>query len=188
MVETVTAAVVGSAVLIGTLTIFLATASSWARGQTRIFVENDARVAVDGITNQLMDAMRVTVDADGKGLTYEVPTRDANGNIAFTFPGPALGDGVQRRIFYRVVTTPKGPEGQIVHVDNRGTRILARNVVLSDPAVGDATYRPFTANIGTTANGLTVLLVVRQESSTGKTYYGRRRETVQLRNVPHLTH
>lgn len=185
--EALVASVISASVLLGVLTVFLMTMSSWALGQSRIVMENTARTGTDAIAQQIQGAMRLTVDADKRGLTFELPQRDANGNVRFVFPGPTLGDGLNRRIFYRTVTINGQTVGQIVLQEGATIRVLARNVSLKDPDTGN-NINLFEPNVGGSQTGLTITCIVEATSVNGAKTYGRQRETVYLRNIPRRTY
>lgn len=161
------------AVAVGT---FLTGMVSWARGQGRIDAEGGSQRAVREISQTLREAMAVTVDADGKGLSYRMPALDANGNYTI----PITWDGITRRIAYS--------NGQIVASGGAADRVLCKGVILTDPqsSGGTAAYAPFTAGSGTITRSLNVMIVSQRAADRDKTATSRSRETIYLRNIPDL--
>lgn len=175
MIEVTVAAVIGTMVLGTALTLFIAGAGMWVHGSEMVEAEGQSRQAIRVITDQLRQAMVVTVDNDGQGLTYRLPTRDGTTGI---FQAPATWDGVSRRIFHQ--------NGEIRLQDGASTRTICRNVVLQDPDNANANYRIFTVPNIAIFREVSVQVVTRRIRQ-GRTYLGRKRETVYLRNIPKLT-
>lgn len=175
MVEVVTSAVIGTMVLGAALTIFIAGAGMWVRGGEMMETEVQSRQAVRVIANALREAMVVTVDADGQGVTYRLPTRLPDG----TFQAPAVWDGVSRRIFHS--------SGNIRLTDGVGTRTITRNVILTDPDNANAAYQLFVPGAGTVVRQVTIKIVCRRTLPNSVVYLGRKRETIFLRNIPQVT-
>mgnify|MGYP001440992990 FL=1 len=174
MVEVSVAAVIGTMVLGTALTLFVAGAGMWVHGSEMVEAEGQSRQAIRVITDQLRQAMVVAVDANGQGATYRLPTRDASG----IFSSPPVWDGVTRRIFHN--------SGSIVIQEGAASRTICRNVVLQDPDNGGANYRIFTTPPTAIFREVSVRVVTRRIAQ-GRTYLGRKRETVYLRNIPKLT-
>lgn len=172
IVEVATAAVISTMVLGAAITLFIAGAGMWVRGGEMMETEVQSRQAVRVIATNLREAMQVTVDADGQGVTYRLPTRLSDG----TFRAPAVWDGVTRRIFHN--------NGSIRLTDNGGTRTITRNVILTDPDNGNAAYRIFVPGSGTVVREITIRVVCRRTLPNGIVYLGRKRETIFLRNIP----
>ncbi|MCG9896312.1 MAG: hypothetical protein MH204_12640, partial [Fimbriimonadaceae bacterium] len=157
------------------LTIFIAGAGAWIRGSEMIDAETNSKQAVRVISDQLRQAMMVTVDNNGQGLTYRIPTRTSDG----TFSAPPVWDNVSRRIFLQ--------NGNIVLQEGTATRTIVRGVITTDPENGNASYQIFTPGAGSIVRDVTVFVVTRRNLSQGRTVSGRKREVVYLRNIPRIT-
>ena len=150
--------------------------ASWVRGESRIQAESQSQRAVRIISQELREAMMVSVDPDGTGLSYRLPTRDSSG----TFTVPTTWDGVTRRIELR--------GDNLVVVGAQSERIIARNVsrtdFTQDPPVA---YQIFTPGAGAVTRQLVVTIVCQTNSYRTKNSVSRTRETVFLRNIPELS-
>ncbi|HLK13753.1 MAG TPA: hypothetical protein VKT78_03025 [Fimbriimonadaceae bacterium] len=178
LVEMVLALSLTALVFFVGISTFLLGMSSWYRGNNRMSVEGSTEHAVRKIAMTLRTAMSVTVDSNGKGLSYRLPAVDGTG----TFISPATWDGVNRRIEL---------DGTSMYIkgDNLANVDICDNVVLTDPlsSGGNQSYRIFTAGAGTITRSLTVMLVSQQNSYNSSTpVSGRHRETIYLRNIPQL--
>lgn len=178
LVEVLVASGVSSFVLLGTLSVFVSGISSWTRGNRRIEVETQSQTVVRKVADELREAVQVTVDADGNGITYFRPRTDADGNFQINVRGLPVSDGVARRFFVQ--------NGRLMHDAGNGPRALCENVILTDPlSPGGATvYRPFVSGGGMVVRQLTVTIATRRRDGEGKNLTGRKRQTVFLRNVP----
>ncbi len=175
MVEVSVAAVIGTMVLGTALTLFIAGAGMWVRGSEMVEAESQSRQAIRVISDQLRQAMVVVVDNNGQGVTYRLPTRNATTGV---FNVPAVWDGVNRRMYHS--------SGNIILQEDASTRVICRNVVLQDPDNGGANYTVFSAPAVALIREVTVQIVTRR-TRQGRSYLGRKRETVYLRNIPKLT-
>jgi hypothetical protein len=177
-VEVLVASGVSSFVLLGTLSVFVSGVSSWTRGNRRIDVETQSQTAVRKVADELREAVQVTVDADGNGITYFRPRLDGNGNFQINVRGLPVSDGVARRFFVL--------NGQLMHDSGAGPRTLCQNVILTDPLSpnGTVAYRPFVSGGGMVVRQLTVTIATRRRDGEGRNLTGRKRQTVFLRNVP----
>lgn len=147
--------------------------SNWLRGSARSQAEVEAQRGVRIISDELRQAMLVGVDADGMGVTYRVPTKDASG--AFTVP--PVWDNVTRRIEVN---------GSSIRIVTGGqSRTIVRNVRPTDPST-NATYRLFTPGVGSVTRSVTILIATNRFGDRNRTYSGRYRETIFLRNIPEL--
>lgn len=160
-------------VVFGSLLAMLATLQTWTRGQARIAAEVKTSQALRIVVGELREAMDVTIDANGKGITYRLPSRDANG----AYIVPVTWDGVTRRIFANA-------NNDLVVQDNTGTRTLLKGLVYQDPSRGTGTYNLFTPGQGAMVRQVTVMLVTQNTFAYAQNAYGRFRETVALRNLP----
>lgn len=174
MVELLTAATLTVAVLFAAVSALLFGTSSWLRGMGRISAESEAKRAVAVVSQTLREAMAVTVDGDGMGLSFRYPVRNSEGRYVL----PPVWDGVQRRI------TVQG--GNLVLLEGDASRVLCRSLDSIDPRTG-STYRVFTAPSGAIVREVTIQIVTRRDGRFANEAKGRVRETVFLRNVPQLT-
>lgn len=176
LVEVVTASGIGVLVLSGAVMTLFAGMSSWAQGESRISAESDAQGAVRIISKELREAMAVSVDGNGRGLSYRLPERDGSGDYVV----PAVWDGVTRRIEYT--------DGIIRTFDGESYRTICRGVILTDPLTqgGAGGYRPFVAGSGTIVRQVTVQIVKRAYGNRNHVVTSRRRESIFFRNIPEL--
>ncbi len=177
LVEIVVASGMTTLVLFGAILAFLSGMTNWIRGQGRMDAESQSQRAVRALSQELRQAMSVTVDVNGLGLTYRMPAVDVNGDYVV----PVVWDNVVRRAEYNNGTV-RVMTGGIEH-------IVSRNVILTDPLSngGSAAYNIFTAGGGAITRQLTIMVVTRTNSARNETVTGRIRETVYLRNIPSLT-
>lgn len=175
-IEVMTASMMSFMVLLGATAAMLYGMASWTRGQATIDSENLAQQGIRKVNKLLREAMSVTVDNDGLGLTYRVPVKDNTGRFSL----PATWDGVTRRIVVQ------GSNLNLV-VDGN-TRLLCSNVILTDPLSGGAGYVPFTPGAGTITRQVWMKLATSTQSGDRQRLMkSRAREVIYLRNVPALT-
>lgn len=168
-----TAAVFTVLVLTGAFAALLSGSSAWIRGGGSMNAEATAQRAVRKVAHELRQAMVVTVDGDGRGLTYRMPMVDGSGSYTV----PPVWDGVTRRIELA------GANLDIIENGNR--RRLASGVILTDP-LGNQSYRIFTAGAGAVTRQITVQLAVQKNTVKDYQVSSRSRETIFLRNIPEL--
>lgn len=193
LAEVTVASVMSTVVLLFSISVFLMCSSNWARGENRIGGETEVRTAVRVVSDELREAMWVSVDSDGMGLTYKKPQKDVNG--AFTIP--VVWDGVDRRIEYSNGNIwLKGADG--------ANRVICHGVMTKDPfqssaqstqsnfsSVADSgswpTYKIFTPNATSLTTQVTVMIVTSNKGGKAQEYVrARKREVVTLRNVPEI--
>jgi len=175
--EVVISAGISTVVLFSAVSLFLSGAGTWARGQGKIDAETQSRQAVRVISDALREAMWVSVDGDGMGVTYRLPRKTVDG----AFEVPIIWDGIDRRIEL---------DGErILLTDDEGTRPICRHIRLTDPAStsGTAPYQIFTPGPGAITRRLVVQVVTETNGARSEYVTGRKRETVFLRNIPELT-
>lgn len=158
--------------------IYLMGMQSWLRGESNIESQEGAQVGMQNVISLLRESIYVNVDANGQGLTFNLPSEDANGNIIV----PTTWDGVSRRIQLQgtnlVYTWSGGP-----------VEVLATNVSLFDPLSpgGSTPIKIFVPGTGGVTRSLTIMVVqTGAKVMQSGPIYGRRRETLYLRNVPGL--
>lgn len=194
LAEVVVASAMSAMVLLFSITVFLAVTSSWARGENLMDSEGEVREAVRFCNDELRQAMWVSVDADGMGITYRIPKKEASG----AFEVPAVWDGVDRRLFLE-------NNGLWTSWSATGKRRICRNVLTTDPFVGlnnavaarrqvvsgampvYPAYKIFEKNPGVVTTEITVTLVAANRGGqVGEIVRSKKREVVALRNVPEL--
>ena len=176
MIEVLTAAVLSVMVLSSVVAALLSGMQSWARGAGKIHAETSSQQSLRTVSNELREAMSVTVDANGRGLSYRIPEKDGDGSYIV----PAQWDGVSRRIYVNEAGSVfLGPAG--------GEREIAGGLVLMDPKRSMASYRPFVPGLGSIVRRLDVMFVIRQYGAGANYEYSRIRETIYLRNIPSLS-
>ncbi|HVT13510.1 MAG TPA: hypothetical protein VHE55_14695 [Fimbriimonadaceae bacterium] len=176
LVETTVAAGLSTIAILGATLLFTSGSMIWMRGYGKIDAEATTYRAVREVSRELREAMKVTVDSNGLGLTYQLPLKDDSG----TFVMPATWDNVTRRIEL---------EGTNLVVTGGVTpHTICKGVILTDPQSpnGTGTYRIFTAGAGSTTRSLTVMLVSSRSADYNKTATARSRETIYLRNILQL--
>ncbi len=176
LVEVVTSATLSVLVLTGAYAALLSGSTSWLKGAGSLDASATSQRATRIIATELREAMSVTVDGNGLGLSYRMPAVDGDGS----FTVPPVWDNVARRIELN---------GSNLNIVTGGsTRRIAAGVITTDPLSpgGTGTYRIFSAGAGTVTRQITVQLVVRKTSVKDKTVTSRSRETIFLRNIPEL--
>lgn len=194
LAEVVVSSAMSSLVLLFAVSVFLLCTSSWVRGENMMDSDNEVRGAIRKVSDELREAMWVSVDANGMGLTYRKPKKDVNGD----FELPVSWDGVDRRIEFN--------NGRLFLKPTSTTqKLICRNVLNTDPfvGIGDAfvakkqvvtgalpsypAYKIFVPNTGSIVSEVTVTIVASNRGGkTGEITRSRRREVVALRNVPEL--
>jgi hypothetical protein len=176
LVEAMMAAVVTVATLTTSLLVYVVGMMGWYRGEGNINAEMGSHTALRVIANELRQAMSVSVDGNGLGLTYSLPAQDDTGTDLV----PLQSDGVARRIEL---------DGTTINMTANGaTRKLCAGVILTDPLSqnGASAYQVFTAGSGSTTRSVTVMIVTQQPGYSGETLTARNRETIYVRNVPQV--
>lgn len=175
--EVLTAASISTLVLFGAILAFLSGMSSWAKGSGRIASETKSQNAIRAISQQLREAMAVTVDENGLGLSYRFPKVDGDGNYIV----PAEWDGIDRRIEYK--------SGAIQIAVDGVSHTICTGVTLSDPLrdPGNDKYKVFTKGAGTITRQVTVQIVSQHTGNKDGYERARIRETIYLRNIPAIT-
>lgn len=176
LVEVALAASASVLVLTGSIATFVMSTKTWLQGESVIDAGNNANQAMRIISKEMREAMVVTVDANGLGLYYRRPLKDADGNYVM----PITWDNVDRRIEMN---------GSNLQITGGTTRVVCKSLQLTDPssAGGTATYQIFTPGVGSITRSLTIMLVTKRSGLGGKTNTSRIRETIFLRNIPELT-
>lgn len=190
LVESLVASVTSTMVLFVALGAYLAGIGSWARGEAWIDVQQQSRNSVRVVSDKLREAMSVSVDADGMGLTYRLPAKDGAG----AFTTPLTWDGVDRRIYYS--------NGTLYTKDGNVTNSVATGLISIDPFLGAdnarsvviktgvytaPSYKIFTSDGSTLPRSIVVCAVTKSRGKGSETIHARHRETIFLRNLPSIT-
>jgi len=161
-------------VVLASVILMLTGTAAWTRGQTRITAGGGAQGAMRTIDGELREAMSVTIDGNGKGLTYQLPQKDGDGSYVV----PLQSDGVNRRLVLN-------DDGTLEMGPNGTTRVLLRGGVSVNPTT-NAAFRVFTAGNGTVTRSLNVILMTDIAGTGTERSRGTAQETIFLRNVPAL--
>ncbi|HRJ27579.1 MAG TPA: prepilin-type N-terminal cleavage/methylation domain-containing protein [Fimbriimonadaceae bacterium] len=175
LTEVVMAAALSALAMAGATAAFMSGMKSWATGQGKINADMEAQQTIRTITAELREAMSVVVDANGMGVTYRLPQKTSGG----AFVVPATWDGVVRRI--------ELSNGKLCILENGKSRVIARDIISSDPQRNNQNYSIFTAGPGAITREIDVMIVSRTASYQNKTTFSRVRETLFLRNIPSLS-
>lgn len=175
LTEVVVASALSTIVIFGALSVYLNGMKGWLRGAEMLNASISARQATRIASDQLREAMSVTVDADGKGLTYRLPVKDVNGD----FTQPLTWDGITRRLYVS--------GGNLRVQAGASDRIVARNIQTSDTGGTNAAYVMFTPGAGSITRQVTVQFTVKANNDAKFKAISRNREVVYLRNIPELT-
>ncbi len=174
LVEVVIAAGLTSLVLVTSVGVYLTGMKSWVRGQANIDALSGSQRTVRYVSNELREAMEVTVTGGGTGVAYKRPARDGAG----AFVTPLVWDGVSRSFTF--------DGSNLVMAADGVSRTLAKDVLSREPASGEA-YALFSAPPAAVSRSLTIKLVCGKSGGGTETVVNRSRETVYLRNVPQLS-
>lgn len=176
LVETTIATGLSTLAILGATLLFTSGSMIWMRGYGRIDAEATTHRAVREVARELREAMKVTVDANGLGLTYRLPLKDNSGN----FTMPVTWDNVTRRIELQGTS--------LVITGGQAPHTISKGIILTDPQSpgGAGAYKIFTAGAGSTTRSLTVMLVSSRTADYNKMATARSRETIYLRNIPQL--
>lgn len=174
--ETVTAASLSSVVLTSAVACYLASAGSALNGQNKMDTQIGAQSAVRVISKELREAVSLSVDSDGKGLTYTRPRKSESGNYEM----PLVTDGVNRRVWI-------DDDGMLRMTSDGGntSRVLCKGVVTYDPKLTQ-NFIPFRAGAGSIARSLTIKVICQTSTTGSNSTYTAAREVIFLRNIPQL--
>jgi type II secretory pathway pseudopilin PulG len=175
MIETLIASGIAMTVILMSMAIFLLGATTWYRGQARLDANNYSQRAVRQVSQRLREAMQVSVDANGQGLTYQLDTKDSSGSYTI----PLTPDGITHRIELNGTNLVMKENGAIV-------KTLCTNVTTNDP-LSNAAYKIFTPGAGANIRSVVVEVVASQNQYKQETVTSRSREQIYLRNIPSLT-
>lgn len=174
LTEVVIGAGISSAVLVAGVGTFLMGMRSWVKGEANIEASSASQKALRTVSNELREAMQITINSSGTRVDYVRPKREADGS----FTNPMVTDGIARS-FERVGSN-------LVMRTGGTTRTLAKNILARKP--GDSSdYRLFTAPAGAVSRSLTMEIAAGKPGFRGETIVERSRETLYLRNVPQLS-
>lgn len=177
LVEGLVAAGISALVMLGAVVLLLTAGAAWGRGQSKIDATGGAQASMRIIDAELREATKVTVDSDGKGLTYQLPVKDGQGNYVV----PVASDGVDRRIEFATV------DGSLVVRlgPTASKRVIMRGALTTDPD-SNVSFKPFTPGPGSTVRSVKVRLMTSFYGSHSERMVGSAEETVNVRNAPVL--
>lgn len=170
LLETLTATSLFTVMLLSGVSLMLNGVSSYERDITRTSAEADVGRAIRIISEQVRQAVTVTVDLDGQGLTYTLPARQTDGSLVV----PITSDGITRRIY-------RTANGQHLAIDgmNQKSTPLRTQIIVEDLAPANVTGPLF--SISMTNRALTMGIASRV--TTGQeTFTPRKTEIVKIRN------
>lgn len=179
LVEVTVASVVSMLAIVGAMSVFLSGMSSWASGSRIISAQTKSENVVAMVVDELREATFVAVALDGRSVTFRKPALDANGNFVMDVHGSPVWDGRTRTLYYDA-------GGFFMNDGLNPPWRLASNVILTDPegTPPNAPYKIFSAGAGQNTREVTVKIVIRQQFMDRSDLYGRKRESVYLRNIP----
>jgi hypothetical protein len=195
LVEVVVGSIISFIVLSSAVALFLGVIGAWARGESMMDGDNDTRQIVRIASDELREAMWVSIDADGMGITYRKPRKDGSGD----FEIPVVWDGIDRRMELN---------GADLEIDDGGSvRTIGRNVLSVDPfrlgthvldskryvedplspTAAPPAYRIFEGPATGLISEVTVTIVTGSRGGqAAESVRAKKRERVVLRNVPQL--
>ena len=164
---------ISTMVLIAGVGTFFLGMRSWVKGQTAIDTLGASQMAVRNVSDELREAMEVTVTTDGKECAYKLPARSTDG----AFVSPLAYDGIARK--FSVTSS-----GDLRKYVGSNYRTIARGLTTQQAS---DTIRFFTSGTATVSRSVTVDFIAKKPSFRGEYISNRARETVYLRNVPQLS-
>lgn len=178
LAEVALAATTSVLVLTGSIGTFVMCTKTWLQGESRIDAQSNSAGAIRTISKELREAMSITVDGSGNGLSYRKPSKTGAGDYVM----PIVWDGVNRRIELNGTSVRITAEGQ-------PSRVVCSGLRLTDPksSGGVVPYKIFTPGAGSITRSLTIMLVPERNGTAGYKNNSRIRETIFLRNIPELT-
>ncbi len=168
--------------ILGTVTsVWFASAASWVRGSGKIDAESQSGRAVRTMSSEIQEAMDVAIDANGQGITFHIPSRDANGDFMMDAVGQPVPENFNRRIYLDGT--------KVKYIEPSGTRVLAKDIITTDPLStgGSQSYKIFVAGQGAITRQVTIQLVIQTKGAKNEKVNGRKREVVFLRNIYNTT-
>lgn len=174
MVEVVVGAGLSVITLVGGVACFMGGMMSWMKGVGAMDSISKSQDSIKLVSQQLREAMAVTISDSGKTVTYTIPLKDNSGSYVL----PLASDGITRQF--------KVDQETLVQTVGTTTRTISTNVLSIDPATGSA-YTPFSANNGDVTRQMVITLVTSKRGFRNNWTPSRTRESVYLRNVPQLS-
>ena len=178
LLEVMVSSTVSLLAITGAVALMIQGSTVWYKGEGKMLAETQSQRAVRMISGELREAMSVTVDGNGLGVSYRLPVIDSNtGN----YTTPAIWDNVTRRIEYL--------EGNLRVVTGGSARVISHNVILTDPQStgGASSYVIFAPGTGLIIRKLSVMVATQTSTTRGSYTKSRSRETIYLRNIPELS-
>lgn len=174
LLEVVTGASLSAFTLVGGVACFIAGMMSWLKGVGAMDSISKSQDSVKLMSQQLREAMTVSISTDSYTVTYSLPKKDESGSYIL----PLVTDGVTRQFSVS--------NGNLTQTIGSTTRTVTKNVLTTDPAT-NSTYSVFTANNGDITRQVIITLVTSKQGFRNNWTPSRSRESVFLRNVPQLS-
>lgn len=134
LAELLTVMGIMSLIVTGTTSMLIHSSRSSDRTQTQNEVDNDVALAAEQVTQSLLEARTITIDADGMGITYYYPELSEDGT-QYTSNATAT-DAVSHRLFVS--------NGRLCSSDS--IRPILTNIPPKDPET-NATLTVFTSGV-----------------------------------------
>lgn len=176
LIEVVTASGISTFIMFSLIMMVLTGMKTWIKGQAEIDADLSSQMGIRTMSQALRESMYVKIDGDGKGIDFRVPATDGG-----AYAIPTVWDNINRRIYLDTAT------GQVMLKVGDDVRVIARDVVATDPTNNNATYQLFSTTDTGTVRRVSIMLVSQNSNDVEHKSYSRIRESVYLRNVPILT-
>ncbi len=121
-------------IVVGMSSLLVDSSKSTDRTQMQSKVDTEVALAEEKIFNLLIEARRITIDANGNGITYHFPAKNEDGSYKFSHKAV---DSVAHRIYLT--------NGSLYSSDDPDNPILT-NIPSRDPETG-STIRIFSAGV-----------------------------------------
>lgn len=174
MIEVVVGSGISVVTLVGGVGCFMAGMMSWMKGVGAMDSISKSQDSIKLMSQQLREAMSVTISDNGATVTYKIPSKDQSGSYVL----PLASDGVTRQ--FKLVN------GTLSQITDGNSRVVAANVLSTDPQTESA-YKVFSANNGDVTRQVVITLITSRQGFRNNWTPSRSRESVYLRNVPQLS-
>lgn len=178
LIELLVGMTVMGALIIGTLTIFSESMKGFHQTKTDIDLATDNTLAMQRVAETLRGAYTMQIQNNGAKVVFFMPRMSLNSDVDTgekEIFEPIQSDGVQRSF-----SVANG-----VLKDDVSGRVLAENVVLTDPdplsSQYNQTYAPFQLTTIGSRRALSINIITKSQV-LGKPRYSRMKTTVILRN------
>jgi hypothetical protein len=181
---------ISTAVIGGAASLMMATASSYKKGTSWVDTDGSTRQAIQLISNEVREAMKVEILNSGNKIKYRLAKVDGSGQQIY----PLQWDGVERSFEYK--------DQKLYHHEGSHSRVVARDIWTVDPYMArnsgkshsmetasslmasssSKTYPIFSTTGTGSVRELTIMLVAGKDGQRENVVLGRKRERVFLRN------